>query len=99
VEAINWRLTARLPETHISLAYHLSEGLPARGRRALHILGVGDVDATVYDRYALAPGTEIRGPAVIEERESSFVMGPDCIATVDQHLNLVVDIESIGHPE
>jgi N-methylhydantoinase A len=99
VEAINWRLTARLPETHISLAYHLSEGPPARGRRELHLLRVGDVDATVYDRYALAPGTEIRGPAVIEERESSFVMGPDCIATVDQHLNLVVDIGSTGQPE
>ncbi len=30
----------------------------------------------VYDRYALRPGTRFDGPAVIEESESTFVIGP-----------------------
>jgi N-methylhydantoinase A len=30
----------------------------------------------VYDRYALTPGTEITGPAVFEENESTFIVGP-----------------------
>ncbi|MCA3359272.1 MAG: hydantoinase/oxoprolinase family protein [Roseomonas sp.] len=30
----------------------------------------------VYDRYALAPGTHITGPAVFEENESTFIVGP-----------------------
>ena len=36
----------------------------------------GFVEAAVYDRYALAPGTVVRGPAVFEENESTFVVGP-----------------------
>jgi N-methylhydantoinase A len=39
-----------------------------------------DVDKTlptkVYDRYALQPGAEFAGPAVFEENESTFVVGP-----------------------
>jgi N-methylhydantoinase A len=30
----------------------------------------------VWDRYALKPGAEIEGPAVFEEDESTFIVGP-----------------------
>jgi len=35
----------------------------------------------------------IDGPAVIEERESSCSIGPDCSFTVDRHFNLIIDIQ------
>ena len=53
----------------------------------------GYVETPVYDRYALAPGMRIAGPAVVEERESSCSFGPDCSFTVDRFFNLVVDID------
>ena len=49
------------------------------------------VECEVLDRYALEPGTTIEGPAVIEERESTCVLGPGDRAVVDAHLNLVAD--------
>jgi N-methylhydantoinase A len=40
------------------------------------------VETPVYDRYALRPGDTVDGPAVFEETESTFVMGPGGRATV-----------------
>jgi N-methylhydantoinase A len=42
----------------------------------------GTVETAVYDRYALPAGTRIAGPAVFEENESTFVVGPSSTATV-----------------
>jgi N-methylhydantoinase A len=50
------------------------------------------VEAAVYDRYRLAPGDRFRGPAVVEERESTMVIGPGSEATVDRVGNLVVEV-------
>lgn len=38
---------------------------------------------TVYDRYKLYPGAQIEGPAIIEERESTTIIGEDAVAKVD----------------
>jgi N-methylhydantoinase A len=42
----------------------------------------GFVETAVYDRYALRVGETIEGPAVFEENESTFVIGPDGYATI-----------------
>ena len=44
----------------------------------------------VYDRYRLGPGATFHGPAVVEERESTAVVGTSAVATIDEYLNLVV---------
>jgi N-methylhydantoinase A len=44
----------------------------------------------VYDRYRLGPGATFYGPAIVEEHESTAVVGPDALAAIDEHLNLVV---------
>jgi hypothetical protein len=50
------------------------------------------IDCKIYNRYGLAAGTSFSGPAVIEERESTVVAGPDTTISVDDHLNLIIDI-------
>mgnify|MGYP002725596045 CR=1 FL=1 len=53
-----------------------------------------DYTATpVYDRYGLGVGAVIEGPALIEERESTVVIGPGDRVEVDQHGNLVAELE------
>jgi N-methylhydantoinase A len=47
-------------------------------------------DTPVYDRYALGAGAHITGPAIVEERESTAVIGPAAVATVDALSNLIV---------
>jgi N-methylhydantoinase A/oxoprolinase/acetone carboxylase beta subunit len=44
----------------------------------------------VFDRYALPPGTELAGPAIVEERESTTVLPPGTTATVDDYASLIV---------
>lgn len=91
-QAIAWRLSARQPETSISLAYQPSTAAPRRSARIIHFPGLGGIETPVYDRYALTRGTTIRGPALFEERDTSFCAGPDCSVTVDENFNLVTEI-------
>jgi N-methylhydantoinase A len=93
VEAVNWRLTASLAAQEISLAHEPLDTPAERPARKVHFPGAGRVTTEVYDRYALKPGTRITGPAVFEERESSFNIGPDASATVDEFANLIVEID------
>jgi N-methylhydantoinase A len=47
----------------------------------------------VFDRYRLRPRERFAGPAIVEERESTAIIGPAEIA-VDDHLNLIVTLEA-----
>ncbi|GAA5236761.1 hydantoinase/oxoprolinase family protein [Verticiella sediminum] len=98
IEAVSWRLSACLPEQDITLAYACVDGDALRGERDVYFDGYGFTKAKVYDRYALKPGVRIVGPAVVEERESSCSLGPDCTFTVDRFFNLVVDIDHGARP-
>ena len=53
-------------------------------------------ECAVYDRYALHPGGELSGPALIEERESTCVIGPSDRVRVDERLNLIADLGQGG---
>jgi N-methylhydantoinase A len=72
-----------------------TEGVAAlKGRRKMRFASVGDaVEGDVYDRYALSAGSVGAGPAVIEERETSTVVGPDARFHVDDALNLIIELE------
>jgi N-methylhydantoinase A len=59
--------------------------LPERG---------GFAEVPVYDRYMLARGAELAGPAIVEERESTLVVGEAPSIRVDDLLNLVVTMPS-----
>ncbi|MFD0319050.1 hypothetical protein [Streptomyces flavalbus] len=93
-EVVNWRLSTRLPgdETPTE-GGHPKGGDASRGVRPVHFPGHGPLEATVWNRYALTPGTELEGPAIFEERESSCSFGPDCRIRVTDDLTLVAGID------
>ena len=47
----------------------------------------------VFDRYKLFPGAEFQGPAIIEERESTVIIGEDAFASVDDYGFLWIDLK------
>ena len=49
-------------------------------------------DVPIYDRESLRIGEWQTGPAVVEERESTAVLGPDCRFTIDAQMNLTVEL-------
>jgi N-methylhydantoinase A/oxoprolinase/acetone carboxylase beta subunit len=93
VELLSWRLTARGPRPPVALARsangQASHASARKGSRPAYFLNAF-VETAVYDRYALVPGIEIAGPAIVEERESTTVVPPDMRASVDPFLNLVI---------
>jgi 5-oxoprolinase (ATP-hydrolysing)/N-methylhydantoinase A len=93
-EAVNFRVRVAGPTPTLALTGAAGGGDVARkvkGSRRCWF-DEGDFETAVYDRYALRPGDEIAGPAIIEERESTTVIGPSDGVTVDEGLNLVVHI-------
>jgi N-methylhydantoinase A len=48
------------------------------------------IDTPVYDGPALAPGAEVRGPALIEEPFTVVVLDPDAVARLDAMGNYVI---------
>ena len=98
VEAITWRLTASEPGSVPELNYEFSRypkkhnGL--KSTRSVFQFECGSfVDVPVYDRYSLMPGFTCKGPALIEERESTVVVGPNCSCRVDDYYNAIIDLE------
>ena len=49
--------------------------------------------APVYDRDLLSAGTEVKGPAIVEERNSTAFVGAGAVAQVDEYLNLIVSFQ------
>ena len=50
----------------------------------------GFLAVPVYDRYRLSPGATFECPAVVEERESTVVLGTGSRTGIDEARNLVV---------
>jgi len=53
----------------------------------------GFVETPAYERSLLTPGATFSGPAVIEEQDSTAVVGPGATVVVDAFLNLVVTFD------
>jgi N-methylhydantoinase A len=47
----------------------------------------------VYDRQTLGGGALLRGPCVIEEPDSTTIIGPDVTVQVDTFLNLIATFD------
>jgi N-methylhydantoinase A len=54
----------------------------------------GFVECPVWDRYRLGVDARIDGPAIVEERETTVVLLPGDVGRIDEHGNLVIDIEN-----
>ncbi|MEO7403633.1 MAG: hypothetical protein ABIU95_08200, partial [Burkholderiales bacterium] len=95
VEALTWRSTVSAPAPHLDLAWRPTSGhaTARKGERRAYFPELrSHVDVVVYDRYALRPGEERLGPAIIEERESTLVVGPGARLVVDPYGSLIVTL-------
>ena len=101
VETLTWRLVAEGPPIVNAAELHHAPQNDSRraltGRRPMLFEGWSKArDCEVYDRRLLAPGRRVRGPAAIEETESTIIVGPDAQAVVDDYGNIVIELTSKG---
>jgi N-methylhydantoinase A len=98
LEVVNWRLVVSGPRPELRLA--AGEGGSAsaddalKGHRRAYVHEAREYQQVpVYDRYRLAPGAALHGPAIVEERESTVIVGPRGRVTIDDLRNLRVDFD------
>jgi N-methylhydantoinase A len=97
-EVITWRIRARGPKGDVTpsrmRASATSSGKALKGRRPVYFQESGGfVETPVYDHYALAPGQEFPGPAIVEQRESTVVVGPKARFALDGQYNLIMHLD------
>jgi N-methylhydantoinase A len=96
LEVMTWRVTASgpRPELRLSTAEETSTGtLAPKGERRAYFPEWRELRLVpVYDRYALSPGNGFAGPAIVEERESTVIVGPGARACLDASKNLRIEM-------
>lgn len=96
VEAITWRLRVSGPRgdfvsQDVASDANAQTDIADRPRRAVYFGELGEfVETPVLSHDSLAPGFEIDGPAIVEQRESTAVVGPHAKAKIDSNRNLVM---------
>jgi N-methylhydantoinase A len=96
LEAVSWRVIASGPRPSVKLSTPAAGGAAdaRKGERLVYFPEWQEHRLVpVYDRYVLAPGTCFDGPAIVEERESTTVIGPGARVDVDATRNLNVALE------
>ncbi len=98
IEVITWRIRASGPKGDVTPAKMLASSKAGKqalkGRRPVFFQEAGGyVDTPVYDHYALQPGEQHPGPAIVEQRESTVVVGPRASFSLDSQFNLIMHLD------
>ena len=98
VELVNLRLRGigvfRRPDIAVGARGGSSPERALTGLRAVCFGGTGEtVDCTILDRSRLMPGNVVSGPAIVEQLDSTIVIPPRMVGTVDRFQNLVIGSE------
>ncbi len=98
VEFVTFKVRASLPERPFKLPPlsrrkgNVKSCIKGR-RQAFSLSQRKYIPFTVYDRLTLFPGAKMPGPAIIEEKESTIVLGEDAQARVDEFGFVWIDIK------
>ncbi len=96
LEMVTWRVVVQgpIPEMNVKQFSTTSSDVDAyKGKRKVYFEETGYLDCPVYDRYALKPNEKFDGPAIIEETESTTVIGINSTVQVDKDKNIIIDLD------
>jgi N-methylhydantoinase A/oxoprolinase/acetone carboxylase beta subunit len=99
VEFINFKVRASVPERLFKFSKLAKKGQSLKAavkgqRQAYSGMAKDFIPFTVYDRYKLFPDAKFKGPAIIEEKESTLIVGEDATVSVDGYGFLWVDLKT-----
>ena len=96
-EIVNWKVEASGPMPEVRGEY-IPDGVVTsmtglKGKRPVYFSELKSyTECPVYDRYVLQSGTTLEGPVIVEERESTSMIGIGDTVRVDAAYNLIVDL-------
>ncbi|MGE0723957.1 MAG: hydantoinase B/oxoprolinase family protein, partial [Alphaproteobacteria bacterium] len=101
IEVLSYRVRVAGPAPEVALSGAVAggeaDGPALKGRRQAWFDGAFR-DTPVYDRYRLRAGDVVDGPAIVEEREATTVIGPGDRLTIDAARNLRIAIGQVAQP-
>ena len=93
IEVVTWRLSASadllLMEPQKSIKGETEEAVSDEKRSVIFNRGEQPVETSVYKRELLQPGMIFKGPAIVEERETTSVIRPGWDVEVGDNGSLV----------
>ncbi|MDZ7897597.1 MAG: hypothetical protein U5N85_06160 [Arcicella sp.] len=95
IEVVTWRVVVagKSPEITPNQVVEIQEGNALKGTRSVFLMGdKGYSDVPVYSRYHLKPNDTFEGPAVIEEMESTVIIGRNSLIKMDEYKNIIIDL-------
>ena len=99
IEVLNWRIIASSKSPSVEIASvsnsksKFNRNISPKGfRKAYFHENKKFFKIPVYDRYKLNVGNKIKGPAIIEENESTTIIAPHSSLEVDESLNLHINV-------
>jgi len=101
VEFVTFKVRASLPKRPFSIPKLSNETADIQDcikgeRPAFSIIQKDYIPFTVYDRSQLFANASISGPAIIEERESTIVIGEDANARIDEYGFVWIELNPLG---
>ena len=100
LEFVSFRVNARLSERPLQLpkieknVASLKDTIKGR-RQAYSPIARDFIPYTVYDRYSLFPGATLDGPAIVEEMESTTIVGEDASVSADDYGFLWINLKEV----
>ncbi|MCU0467588.1 MAG: hydantoinase/oxoprolinase family protein [Arcicella sp.] len=95
IEAVTWRVVVAgdSPEIIPQQVVGNQEENPLKGYRNVYLMGDNSyAEIPVYSRYALKANQMLEGPAVIEEMESTVIIGRNSTIKIDEFKNIIIDL-------
>ncbi len=93
LEVLTWRVRSGTAAERIGGPRASIAEKALKGSRRVYFGEVGDyVETPIYDHYRLPVGAPFEGPAIVEQRESTAVIGPAATAHVTAEGHLVIDL-------
>jgi N-methylhydantoinase A len=93
IEFITWRILFSGPKAKLNPSQSIigdQSTLLKNKRRVYWGNSSGYIETPVYNRYAMGQGLIIEGPCIIEEFESTTVVGENATATIDEYKNIII---------
>lgn len=95
MEMVTWRVVVEgpTPEMEVKQFSTKAHGEESyKGTRKVYFEETGYLDCPVYNRYGLKSDEKFYGPAIIEETESTTVIGINTTIQVDRDKNILIDL-------
>jgi N-methylhydantoinase A/oxoprolinase/acetone carboxylase beta subunit len=99
VEFVTFKVRASLPERPFRIPSLKNTGTSIEEclkgeRQAFSLIKKAYISHKVFDRFKLFAGVELNGPAIIEEKESTIIVGEDATASVDEYGFVWINLNS-----